>query len=211
MPELLFVQFRTRFFIPKSREKAALAALRTANLDASEAVRSARTLTEALAAIRWLVHRDDDGNIDGIVGDDEHFNGMEEEELSVLAPFVRRGSSIVIARVRGDNPPPVLFSFDGKKLAVRPLTRRELADEEMMVQPDFEPEEPVAKRPVTGSQETVNAPAKLVPYAPASKFRRGDWIEHPKFGPGVVIDSLDGQRIRVKFAAEERVLVHAQR
>jgi hypothetical protein len=58
------IQGATEFFLPKTKEKAALAALKSARASYVD-VQAGKSLTLGLAAIGWLVHRDDEGNIDG--------------------------------------------------------------------------------------------------------------------------------------------------
>lgn len=51
------------------------------------------------------------------------------------------------------------------------------------------------------------APNDPRPYLPKETFTKADWIQHPRFGVGRVIDA-EAKRIRVKFIEAERVLVH---
>ena len=46
----------------------------------------------------------------------------------------------------------------------------------------------------------------LEPYTIKKTFQTGDWIEHKKFGSGLVIEA--GEKVRVRFSDQERVLIH---
>jgi hypothetical protein len=48
------------------------------------------------------------------------------------------------------------------------------------------------------------------PYSPRERFAPGDVLDHPKFGRGLVEAVLDNDKLRVRFADEPRVLVHAR-
>jgi hypothetical protein len=63
-------------------------------------VQAAKNLTLGLFAIGWLIHRDHEGNIDGLLASDQYF-GLVEDDLAILAPFVRRGSSMIFDYVSG--------------------------------------------------------------------------------------------------------------
>ena len=48
----------------------------------------------------------------------------------------------------------------------------------------------------------------LRPYSPKGTYAEGEWVEHPKFGPGRVTQARGG-KIEVRFEKESRLLVHA--
>ncbi len=62
---------------------------------------------------------------------------------------------------------------------------------------------PPAPPPPTAPPKGVDA----LPYAPDRPVATDDWIAHPKFGVGHVVEAL-GDRIRVHFADRERTLLH---
>lgn len=45
-------------------------------------------------------------------------------------------------------------------------------------------------------------------YSPREAYSEGEWIDHPKFGQGEVIEIRD-DKIEVKFGVEKRLLIHA--
>ncbi|HWS54561.1 MAG TPA: hypothetical protein VN228_10555 [Pyrinomonadaceae bacterium] len=56
---------------------------------------------------------------------------------------------------------------------------------------------------------TPEAPAGPArPYSPRETYADGDWIDHPKFGPGKVTQARSG-KIEVRFDSGVRVLLHA--
>jgi hypothetical protein len=56
---------------------------------------------------------------------------------------------------------------------------------------------------------TRDAPAGSVrPYSPKGVYSVGDWIDHPQFGQGKVVQTRDG-KIEVRFESRSRLLVHA--
>lgn len=204
------MQGATELFLSKAREKSALAALKS-HRASYVGVQEAKSLTLGLAAIGWLIHRDGAGNIDGILASDE-YAGLVEDDLAILAPFVKRGSSIVFNYISGFPTRPRYASFDGKRVTVRALTKREMSAagaEKLLAAPDFEPEDPHAK-PTPKRPSSDKVPAKRTPYRASTNFSPGEWLEHPKFGAGLVIATLDGSRIRVGFSDDERVLVHCR-
>ena len=44
-------------------------------------------------------------------------------------------------------------------------------------------------------------------YAPTESFTPGEWIEHVKFGPGLVMRNAEPGKVRALFQDGERVLV----
>lgn len=53
------------------------------------------------------------------------------------------------------------------------------------------------------------SPSDFVQYRPASSFEEGQLLRHTKFGDGVVVRMLEGNKIEVLFRDEPRVLAHA--
>jgi len=47
------------------------------------------------------------------------------------------------------------------------------------------------------------------PYSPQSSFKKGDVVEHPKFGMGIIQDVKSNGKMTVLFRDAERVLVHS--
>ena len=45
-------------------------------------------------------------------------------------------------------------------------------------------------------------------YSPKAKFVKGDLIEHPKFGQGIIEKLLDKNKIEVLFKNNRKVLIH---
>lgn len=50
--------------------------------------------------------------------------------------------------------------------------------------------------------------AKSQKYSIKTKFEKGDIIDHPKFGPGVIDKCIDGDKIQVIFRHEVKTLIH---
>ena len=50
--------------------------------------------------------------------------------------------------------------------------------------------------------------SELQAYSPKSKFIKGDLINHPKFGHGIIEKLLDKNKIEVLFKDNRKVLVH---
>tara|TARA_R110000868_G_scaffold103710_10_gene285471 strand:- start:738 stop:1163 length:426 start_codon:yes stop_codon:yes gene_type:complete len=53
-----------------------------------------------------------------------------------------------------------------------------------------------------------NATAKSKDYSPKAKFMKGDIVDHPKFGPGVIDKIIDGNKIEVIFRHSIKTLIH---
>jgi len=77
-----------------------------------------------------------------------------------------------------------------------------------------EPSAPTSAK-ATGRRITASAePRREVPtggvrsYSPKEVYSAGDWIDHPKFGQGKVVQARDG-KIEVRFESGVRLLVHA--
>lgn len=67
-----------------------------------------------------------------------------------------------------------------------------------------DPAEAAAERAYADALRTV-APR---PYSARDTFAVGDLLDHPKFGRGLVEAWLDGDKLRVRFPGDVRVLVH---
>lgn len=52
------------------------------------------------------------------------------------------------------------------------------------------------------------ATAKSKDYSPKGKFLKGDIVDHPKFGPGVIDKIIDGNKIEVIFRHSIKTLIH---
>ena len=61
-------------------------------------------------------------------------------------------------------------------------------------------------RPAARVQEAPGGPVR--PYSPREAYAEGEWLEHPKFGQGRVVQARGG-KIEVRFETEKRLLVHA--
>ncbi|PIP90026.1 MAG: hypothetical protein COW01_09095 [Bdellovibrionales bacterium CG12_big_fil_rev_8_21_14_0_65_38_15] len=53
-----------------------------------------------------------------------------------------------------------------------------------------------------------NAKTKSKDYSPKATFLKGDIVDHPKFGPGVIDKIIDGNKIEVIFRHSIKTLVH---
>jgi hypothetical protein len=167
----------------------------------TDEVQSARSLEQALKAAGWSVHRDADGNIDGILAEGKC--RAEAELLDVLAAFVRAGSSIVLLR---PGHAPVLHTFDGKRRREKRLHADDPVTKDLVQAPVFEETRPSTRVPVW-TDVKPEMPQAQRPYRPSDTYAQGEWVAHPKFGAGVVF-RVEGPKIRVVFEAGERVLVH---
>ncbi|HKE02170.1 MAG TPA: hypothetical protein VKE69_14225 [Planctomycetota bacterium] len=188
----------------RAHEAAALAALKRADRDCdfggTDEVQQARTFELALKAAGWAVHRDADGNVDGILA--EGPCRAEAELLDALAAFVRAGSSIVLLR---PGHPPMLHTFDGKRRRDKRLHLDDPVTKDLLQAPTFE-ERPSTRIPIW-TELKAEMPAVQRPYRPTDTYAKNEWVAHPKFGAGVVF-GVEGAKIRVLFEAGERVLVH---
>ena len=68
-----------------------------------------------------------------------------------------------------------------------------------------------------GSKRTVRVSAEPArdfpaspprPYSPGETYSGGEWVDHPKFGQGKVMQARGG-KIEVRFESGDRLLVHA--
>lgn len=111
------------FRIPKEKEAEALDHVKAAAsllmlgkrhfswVDVDEIAR-ARTMEEAMKAMRWAVGRNEDGEIDEIDFTGEKSGGDEAELLSLIAPFVPKGCYITM---RGEEHEMWRWYFDGQE------------------------------------------------------------------------------------------------
>ena len=66
------------------------------------------------------------------------------------------------------------------------------------------------RRAGASAERTREAPpaGPARPYSPQGVYAAGEWVEHSKFGRGLVKQARGG-KIEVRFDSESRVLVHA--
>ena len=55
-------------------------------------------------------------------------------------------------------------------------------------------------------QEAPAGPAR--PYSPKEAYSAGEWVDHPKFGQGKVVQARSG-KVEVRFESGVRLLLHA--
>jgi hypothetical protein len=198
-------QGKTKIFVARAHEAAALAALKRADRDCefsgTDEVQSARSFEQALRAAGWGVHRDADGNVDGIYTEGKC--RAETELLDALASFIRAGSSIVLLR---PGHVPVMHTFDGKRRREKHLHLADPVTKDLLSAPTFEESRPSTRMPLWANVKS-EMPKTPRAYRPSDVFAKGEWVAHPKFGAGVVF-GVEGGKIRVLFEAGERVLVH---
>lgn len=53
-----------------------------------------------------------------------------------------------------------------------------------------------------------NTDAKEEPYSIKNNYKAGDVIDHPKFGPGVVEELVDNDKVKIIFRHDIKTLVH---
>lgn len=53
-----------------------------------------------------------------------------------------------------------------------------------------------------------NTDAKEAPYNIKNLYKLGDVVDHPKFGPGVVDEVVDNDKIKIIFRHEIKTLIH---
>ena len=63
-----------------------------------------------------------------------------------------------------------------------------------------------ARETATLARDAPAGPAR--PYSPQGVYSEGEWVEHPKFGQGKVVQARAG-KIEVRFDSGSRLLVHA--
>lgn len=67
----------------------------------------------------------------------------------------------------------------------------------------------VGRKALGTAGNTRDAPAEPArPYSPDKAYAAGDWVDHPKFGQGRVLQARGG-KIEVRFESGSRLLVHA--
>jgi hypothetical protein len=205
-----FAQGRTVFGLPKEHEATALAALKQADREhgltgyARSPVQLSRSLQDAIAAIGWRVHRDAEGAISGIVAQEPRkcFEDAEIRLLDALAPFVVPGSSIVLERY-GLDEPPYLHTFDGKKRSAKKIDK---SDPRVRAEPSAGQAQEGAGQPAWSEAKKTMPAVGLKIYSMAESYQPGQWIAHPKLGPGLVLGVVEGNKVRVLFESGERRL-----
>ena len=65
-----------------------------------------------------------------------------------------------------------------------------------------------ATRRVVRADAEPERAAQARPYSPKEVYSAGEWVEHPKFGRGKVVQARAG-KIDVRFESENRLLMHA--
>jgi hypothetical protein len=204
-----FLQGQTHFFLAKTREKAAFVALKKASKkhflgDEAEFGTTLDEILDGAGGIR--THRDENGNIDGILFGDRCYSAIEV--LDALAPFVRAGSTVVLSAMGSDPGVPTRHSFDGSQREEEELEAGEDDDwEKLLETPSFEALE-AAKPAPTWEAARASMPARPSPYAISSVYAVGDWVEHKTLGPGLVIGLVEQTKVRILFEKGTRVLLH---
>jgi hypothetical protein len=205
-----FAQGRTAFALLKEHEAAALAALKQADREhgltgyARSPVQLARSLGDAVAAIGWRVHRDAEGAISSLVAQEPRkcFDDAEIRLLDVLAPFVVAGSSLVLERY-GLEEPPYLHTFDGKKRSAKKIDK---SDPRVRDEPSAGHAHDGTEQPAWSEAKKTMPAVGLKIYSMADSYKQGQWIAHPKLGPGLVLGIVEGNKVRVLFESGERRL-----
>jgi len=198
-----FIQGRTRLRISHEKEDAALNALQDSTVDFPGGVREAITLDEALEALGWAVQRRN-GSISGIVSKDRKLrHGIEM--LDTLAPFVRRGSSIVL--MLDTEEAPAIHWFDGERRNEEKIRRDDPNFDQLMEAPEgAEVHSEDGPRPLTWDDLRGKMPAKPKLYRPTETFSEGEWISHPKLGAGYVAAVVEKSKVRILFEGGEKLL-----
>ena len=200
-------QGSTKFSMRKDAERAAIRALRDAHAQTSggafavgkEELERAKTLDETFLLLGWRIVRGGDGDVRGIVLVAKEYAGNEEPMFEALAPCVEPGSVVEVWH----DETPKRFKFTGRTLVERRIKPAEFSD--------FEEEEeaaPVSRIPVFADVVKTAPPVgERRRYAPTESFTPGEWIEHVKFGPGLVMRNAEPGKVRALFQDGERVLV----
>ena len=192
----------------KEAERAALRALRDAHADASfsvtrEELEKFRTLDDALAAFGWRVVRGgDELSIRGVRYVGEDYQGNEEGLFEALAPYVEPGSVIDI-QVGGETPKR--FKFTG-----RTLIEKRVKPPDVFVPYEGDDDEPPPSRIPVFSDVYKDVPPTRRAYVPSQTFSPGEWIDHPKFGAGLVLKGAEPGKVRVLFESGERTLLQGR-
>jgi hypothetical protein len=189
----------------KDAERAALRAIRDAHSLAAFSVSKedldrAKTLDDVMEALGWRLLRGAEGNIRGVHYEGDDYLGNEEGLFEALAPYVEPGSVIDVWY----DETPKRFKFTGRTLVerrIKPDLFKEYEDED---------DEPPPSRAPVFKDVYREAPKARRAYAPSETFSPGEWIEHAKFGPGLVMKSAEPGKVRVLFADSERVLLQGR-
>lgn len=198
-----FIQGRTRLRISREKEDAALNALQDSEVDFPAGVREAITLDEAMDALGWTVQRRN-GAVSGIVSKDRRLR-HDIEMLNTLATFIRPGSSIVL-QLDSDETPTIHW-FDGERRNEEKIRRDDLNFDQLMEPPEgAEAAATESTRALSWGDLRSKMPDQRKVYRPTETFSEGDWITHPKLGPGYVIGVVEKTKVRILFEAGEKLL-----
>jgi hypothetical protein len=208
-----FLQGRTSLILPRESEPLALSALKQADREhyltgyARSPVQSARSLEDAIAAAGWHVHRDAQGTIDLIVAQEPRkcYEDAEIRLLDALAPFVKAGSSLVLHRYELDEP-PYLHTFDGKARHAAALDEDDPETKGLLEEPNIQHARKDKPVPSWNDAKKSMPAVGLHIYSMADGYEEGQWIAHPKLGPGLVLGMVEDKKMRVLFESGERLL-----
>ncbi|MBK6697285.1 MAG: hypothetical protein IPG50_34615 [Myxococcales bacterium] len=200
-------QGATKLVIRREAERAALRALRDARPAAAfsvsrEDLEKARSLDDCLLAFGWRVVRGVDGAVRSMAYVATDYTADEKALFDALSPYVEP-ASIVDLWLDGDAPKR--FKFTG-----RSVVEKRLPPELFAAYVEESDDEPPPSRLPSFSEALATAPSARRKYTPTEKFEPGEWIEHVKFGAGLVQAGADPGKARVLFADGERVLVQAR-
>ena len=198
-------QGTTKFIMRKEAERAALRALRDAHTLAAfsvskEELERAKTLDEAMGAMGWRLLRGGEGVVRAVRYEGDDYLGNEEPLFEALAPYVEPGCTVDIWH----DETPKRLKFTGRTLVerrIKPDMFKDFEDDDDAPPPSRAPEFKDVVR---------DAPSTRRPYDPKTTFEPGEWLEHSKFGAGLVMKSHEPGKIRVLFADSERVLLHGR-
>ncbi len=189
----------------KDAEKAALRAIRDAHSLAAfsvskEDLERAKTLDDLMEALGWRLLRGSDQAIRGIHYQGDDYLGNEEGLFEALAPYVEPGSVIDVWY----DETPKRFKFTGRTLVERRIKP------DMFEEYEEKDDAPPPSRAPVFKDVFRDAPKTRRPYAPSQTFAPGEWLEHSKFGPGLVMKAPEPGKVRVLFADSERVLLQGR-